>query len=563
MLRFNAETRARIGSRWATSWQLYVAGLPVGVLAHIGLVSLDSSLEMLRLALLWSVVGYGAMGVLWWVARRSLFRHADIRPVPISVVVAFGAVSGGVRAAVSSIGVTASGAGGDSDLLRRSASGAVVGLFLIPLGSYLAASIAQMVAERRVLHERLVAVTAARMESEREGERLRQQFTRHIDHLVEDAAQRLRSAAREGSGDVDHVLRATLDEVIIPEQRRLRDVDSSMGTRISAWTILRRSMSLVSVPIGVVSVAWILLSVLSESSREGLARGLAIAGISSVVVAFTLAAGQWLTSRTVLPAWAVLGVSVVTAAILGTMAVRPVRQTGPLLAPGQVVLAACLLIFIIVVVNSVGAAVQASRMSLEELAAQVDAEQAQLDAARRLQDRYSREAARIVHTDIQGAMEGALLSMQSADVAADPDRIIEFVSQLQPSTLARGETRLEEAIRQLSARWRGMVDVHLDSATAADVVISSATVIALGECVTNAFRHGGASSVSVSAFRHADGDVELHVTDNGTGMIADPTPGLGTEIIGAGATGGWRAESGPGGGVRIVIITLASTVESP
>jgi len=109
------------------------------------------------------------------------------------------------------------------------------------------------------------------------------------------------------------------------------------------------------------------------------------------------------------------------------------------------------------------------------------------------------------------------------------------------SILAKAHLTEHSLFEGLTENWSGMVDLSFKNVCADN--FTDYQLIALNEClsesITNAYRHGRASEVSIELKDHAPGGIHVSVCDNGVGYIKS-IPGLGSSIFEELSNGEWE-----------------------
>jgi signal transduction histidine kinase len=154
------------------------------------------------------------------------------------------------------------------------------------------------------------------------------------------------------------------------------------------------------------------------------------------------------------------------------------------------------------------------------------------------------QLARALHGPVQSAVHVAISRLRGSvqDQTASSESVIEMRNSLRDS-LAGLLDQDEEApdlktqYAGIGDTWAGIVEVSIDipddlmSALQVDLVLSAFAGDLAQEAVSNAVRHGGASSVWISMERPEDDVVTLTVRDNGKGVIANPGRGMGSQQL--------------------------------
>ncbi len=145
--------RQLIGGRWAVSWVLYLINLPLNFLGMSSQIVDARSLDASSWVVVWAI-GYAAFGVVLLAANLTVLRNRRTTPVAVGVVVAVGAIAGGVRGLTVGIGADVAGiSGGDVSLIAvRVITGTALGMVLVPLGALFLALINEYSRQRSGAH---------------------------------------------------------------------------------------------------------------------------------------------------------------------------------------------------------------------------------------------------------------------------------------------------------------------------------------------------------------------------------------------------------------------------
>lgn len=173
---------------------------------------------------------------------------------------------------------------------------------------------------------------------------------------------------------------------------------------------------------------------------------------------------------------------------------------------------------------------------------------------------------RALHGPVQAAVTSAALRLDEAvregrptdhllaEIRADLRGTIDVLEAGEPSG-----SSLDEALARIVGTWQGIcrVDVDVEESAharlAEEAVATSTVVDLLTEAVSNAVRHGEATSVAVAVTAPSPELVELRVRDDGQAVPAVSGSGLGTRLLDE-CTLEWSRESGPGGnGLRALL----------
>ena len=171
---------------------------------------------------------------------------------------------------------------------------------------------------------------------------------------------------------------------------------------------------------------------------------------------------------------------------------------------------------------------------------QLDEERVVTLARGRLGALVARDAARTLHGPVQARLAACAVAIDTAVQTRDIDAYAAALREAQSILLSplsldgprHHDRTVQEVLADVVALWRGLLGVEvivdppvaeIDGPTAYDVER------VIEEAVTNAVRHGGATSIVIEVA--ADGEViDVIVTDNGQGPMGG-APGLGSSYL--------------------------------
>ncbi|CAB4918042.1 unannotated protein [freshwater metagenome] len=154
------------------------------------------------------------------------------------------------------------------------------------------------------------------------------------------------------------------------------------------------------------------------------------------------------------------------------------------------------------------------------------------------------QLARALHGPVQSAVHVAISRLRGSvqSETANSESVIEMRNSLRDSLaglLDQDEVApdLKTQYAGIGDTWAGIVEVAIDipddlmSAVQVDLVLAAFAGDLAQEAVSNAVRHGGASSVWISMERPEADVVTLTVRDNGQGVNPNPGRGLGSQQL--------------------------------
>lgn len=546
--------REHIGGRWAVSLLGFAMAAPVlfaAVFANVqDLATADSAA--------WVVSSAGSLlllGLLWWLASGTVLRHRRVRPVAVWVVMLVGAVTGAARSVTATWLSVETGAfeplGGLVELfVVRAMIGAAQGAVGLPALAFALSILA------RYRHERT---------------RL----------LGEEAALRERQATEEGAS------RALQDALAGPVQQRLRDIADRLGddsgsdipelaqaVRAQAhdlWSQARdptpaprvrfREVLVVGVhqrplPLAAVWVVWFPTVVLSLVDRVPVLDAILVAAAGSLVVTGVFRAGSLIV--VLRPHW---GIPVFLVGTLGGSALAGVVMWLLSGAPpldrslAQILASILWLTSATLVVSVIEAAVRRSQEVLDEIRDRIEDDEVLLWEQQRARATLTRDLASVLHGVVQGRLVAAGGASDAHGVARQALREgIERIDALGDSS----DRGVEELVQEVSAPWSALMEIDI---TTSGGVIPGSLVRDVGdvidECLTNAFRHGASTHVSIEAAQ-VDDAWELTVCSDGARPGEAVEPGMGTSLLDAVSGGQWHRTALPEGGCE-VWVRLAPT----
>lgn len=158
--------------------------------------------------------------------------------------------------------------------------------------------------------------------------------------------------------------------------------------------------------------------------------------------------------------------------------------------------------------------------------------------------------------------ERLLSTLRYLALTDEPDRAgLQQLALKKAGAEAKSDRHAEEELRLATAARLASQVIRLDSSIV-DIPISdevrAALRAAITECALNAVLHGGASDVHASAQMDASEHITVRVSDNGTGIPEDVTPGFGWNSVldqGLSTVGGtWTVDRGAESSTIVLIL---------
>lgn len=496
---------------------------------------------------------------LWFVVgARTIFRDRRTRPAPLWAVMAFGAVLGGLKGAVT--GVAAVGFGLEPEWLdaisERLIQTALVGAWIVPATSIFAHTLQQLSSERdAILRLRINKQLQKPWEL---APLLAARTAPLVDTLVS-------SQTTQPHGVTAETVRDLVDQHIRPLSKALW---SKVGKEIPPYRLWQLYGVYFS---GATGVPWLALGLWSATTWPALAVTEGVTEANLAVAAVTLGATLSFSLTRLVPVLSPLvGVSLVTVSLAATgllaagMSFVLEGQSATLTSP--IALVSTLVWFALLIAN-VGA-LGILQLSRQQVRVELDSlETGPFGGGETESVVIDAKLARLIHNDIQNRLLALADQAESRDERLSATDILAVLEQVGHGTRHdTNDSHLADRLNDLVRRWEGVVDVHVGSVPRAltpfDHPWDDTVVDVVTEGLTNAVRHGLATAVDVSIHTLGAEDgvprIAVTVVDNGVGPRAG-SPGLGTHLLDTVSPGSWSLEPGETGGSRLTV-TLSAEV---
>jgi hypothetical protein len=147
----------------------------------------------------------------------------------------------------------------------------------------------------------------------------------------------------------------------------------------------------------------------------------------------------------------------------------------------------------------------------------------------------------LIHGSVQSSLTIALSRLKAAEGL--DDELLELVSgdieraRKALETRAGIETNWRQSLPDIQATWAGVCELSYRASKAADALLAQNSIAAIcvaeitKELVSNAFRHGDASEISLKVQLTEAGDVSLTSTNNGKPLPEGFKPGVGFAMV--------------------------------
>lgn len=500
------------------------------------------------------LAGLGAL------ALREVLRLSGVKDVGLGWVLATGALAGLIKAVTTPVVESWFGLPDVplSALIVRGVGAVIVGVWLIAIVAYDLTALERLRDAREALIRSNVAKRLAE-DTLVEGPEVAESV-RAIKGLREELSQNPSSVS-------PRAIREVVDSTIRPLSHALWSVESSRYPAIEVASLYRVALRSQKLRPGLIALVW------SGTTFTGLAvsAGIVSAAAYSVSVGivarilFTLVRLGW-TQSVVGSLLAVVGASSV--AVLGGFGLAALVAPGTADAVGIPLLTAGVVWMSFVTLGSsiISAALNIRSVIAHDLASAGTREYIEELSGSGLKTVSQRRLATQLHGSIQSKLLGLAAMMEHRRATAEEidTALGEILHGLEHSGVEDTSTsQVAPTLGDLVGGWEGILQVTVDESSREvldSLFVRQAEVAEiLREALSNAYRHGAATAVTIRATEEPGGVVTLEVLDNGYGP-RDGEPGLGSVLLDQWTGSDWTLQSTSGGGARLVAhLTMTGT----
>lgn len=358
-------------------------------------------------------------------------------------------------------------------------------------------------------------------------------------------------------------IRAVVDSTIRPLSRAMWSVENTRYPALKLVALYRIALQSFAMRSWLIAVVWSATTFTALAAPTGITYAATYSGIVGVIafVLFLVVRLGWTGS-------VVVSLAVVTLGSVGSVVVG-YAATGQLLgvpvsfSDTATLISGVVWMVFIVVGSSIISGVQQLRdviaRDLDTTSTKDLIEQRALDTS---QAASTRQVAARLHGSVQSRLLGLAaaldrgvlatgeLDQELADIAGELD----LLGHTTDTTPEGQNHSAGEALAQLVANWREIVDVTIDPESLAtiDTLLTARpeSIEVLRESLTNAHRHGLATTAAITAVTEPSGDVTVTVTDNGYGPT-NGQAGLGSTLLDALTGSRWSLTPAPRGGSHL------------
>ncbi len=517
----------------AITWQSVVGGnalISVAIIAtggtlggySVGPHPLDPSVLSRSLT---AVVVAGLVAALWAVVGfRVLMPDRRLEPVGLAPFLMYYAVNGAIYfGAVQWLDATAATPSGIGWPARLLSSGALAIAWGIAI-SLLLDSSDRFHTRRRELLDEMVTAEVERLRESEEALRLREALVASVDDVLASTREQLATVRISSAADV---VRSAATDLVRPLSHELHEQAGEAYPSPRLGGILRQWWEHPRMP-PLATALLVSTQTTAESVRNfgGVVGPLASLGYVVALYLFLLAVDRvgrrW-------PRW---DRAVYAAGVVGALAMNVWFAEGlsPMPINAGDVLANVGISLVYIVVTSIFDATRQAREGLiEAMERDVDSEELRARALQREMADAVDDLARALHGRVQTRLVVCAAELERAARAGDHDAVARALSEA-TSALEQAAQPTRASLDDVLRGWSSIIDITLDASEVPASQLQRTDVIAVvEEGLANAFRHGGATTVTVTVGVGPD-SLRVQIMDDGSGPSGDAS-GLGSDVL--------------------------------
>lgn len=564
---------ADCGGRWLLDRTSMLAISPFVVVSSVLSQGPESTSDTVG----WVVANIAALGVTWLAAelvRATVIGHRAVRPVRVGWVVLIGALLGAVKGVATAAAGWALGLGTDPAMVvdARWLNAAVLGAVVVPGMAAMLAVLERFRVERRLLiDERVLAAMSAVGQPNQPNQDNHDNHDNQLAAFVEQARLDLASADAERYGPV---VRDIVDGRLRPLSQQILEREEESVTAFTFANLMGLAIIRFAFPAMPVAIMFAVTGFPLLASQVGSGEALARAAVTAVVIVVVYRLAQLVSPSRMSLATAYL-VVVVAFTAWAQIAVGD-AVFSPIEANRSVAFTVMVFVWLGQLTLASGI-ISATRWSHDALRAELvlalgpDGLDQAVKLGRHKLERQ--DLAFYLHSQLQNQLVSAAVRIDQLgddhdavrrELAAIDDllgaAVVGAATDANPATSPESAARVAERLGVIVERWRGFVDITVD-VDCTDLPPGSGDQVerVVAEAVTNAVRHGLASTVAiavtVTAVTTGDaaaGPCTVTAVDNGVGP-RNGRPGTGQHYFRVVSAGQWTLTACPGGGSQLVV----------
>ena len=535
-----SQFRMRAGGKWAVSWQAYFISLPFAFLAILSVLARrGQSVGEFSLALLATLITCLVMGMWVWMLMHLIFPHRQENPMTVVQLIGNGMLTGFLYWVCVAVSLRMLGLTDESGWQVRLISS----MFVLPWwGTSLALLLEareRFATQRSTAMARAVQLEIAGRQGAQVIAQINESLATEMGNEFADAQSELEQAIdaaignqsaidAQGWSKVSESLRGTAQQVVRPISNRLAATHTPELPVLKLWQIILNIPKFQPFrPIPIVLV-YVLTTGLQEVDLLGLSTG-GVRLVSEVLViaAVMNIANFAMRRRPRLHAKIFIG-TVYFFQVFDTYTLRTLTEAAALpMHSVQIVISIVTSIILILFTSGFGSFTNTASDMLHTFSSELDQHQIQIFAQNQQVAQVAAAASRVMHGQVQTKLVTCAAAIERASAAGDVEALNKALHEVRRvlehptfSVEAATDTTVLAALQEKCEPWVGLCDcvLHMPDEIAGMMGKPSQDLaLILEEALSNAYRHGKASTVVVT-ISHLDAEnLSITVLDDGIG----------------------------------------------
>ena len=538
------------GGPWLGYLRAYLWVAPLWVVSSLLFTPLPNEVMSIWLLFVANCVGVGVAIFLTAFLNVTAFRHRSDRPIDFVVVIAGGAFVGASKGLTTNLFLVwvEHVPLNTQDLLSKTVLIAVMGAWLMPTIAVIYAARERLESERVALINELVQAEFAHYSNQ--SDRSFSQLTDRpaVDEFISTAQQQLTAARGVSPAEYARIVKSLVDNELRPLSRQLWQRASSEVSTFSFSALLKVMWNERNYSPLLTSAAYALLFCGPQIAYAGWGVGLARVTFQCLIIWFILLIAQRITVKST-----AAGAALYVAVNLVLVFLIQVLSTSlfgalPGYPPVQSVLLLMYFFFVVGLVFGIFRAAISQRSVVREKLHFLVERQPERIIRDFHQESQRRELAHYLHSHVQNTMLSSALRVselsttQSNLVEEELTGLLRMVDSIMGNSHPLSYESFDEMTSRIHTEWVGILDFKLSVINPQKIPVDRGALVynlglILTEAITNASRHGQATSVSI-IIEVLDSAINISCTADGK----EPTqssPGLGFGLFTLFAGSSW------------------------
>lgn len=487
------------------------------------------------------------------VGLRQMLQKLGKKHVPTWGVFLAGALAGVIKATgTASLEVALSlGSGFSGPLIVRSIGGVIVGVWLVSVVAVGRTSLEKLGRARERLIQRNVAARLAEYPPDSRPE---------VDQSLHAVSELRDQLVSNSVSKPSEEIRRVVDSTIRPLSRTLWEVENQRYPDVRLISLYRLALSSLRLRAGLVAVVWAATSFTGLAVSRGVIDSAVYTSSVGSIALLLFSIIRFDRHANVYSSLLVTILGSVVAVLAGNqLAQMLLPRLADTIGPDLLIAGVAWLAFVVIGASMVAAGLDIRKVIAEDLAS-ADTK-GLID--RRSEASVSQLTTQQLATQLHGVVQSRLLSLaaeldqrqlptkQVVNVLHD---VITSMETLQ-SGGALEESTSRDPLADITQTWEGLMDVSVDAESLPILATLRQQHPELGELVrealVNAYRHGSARTVTISAALIGSDYVELVISDDGYGPRKG-NPGLGSALLSKWTGGSWELVKNEPHGAKLI-----------